>query len=254
MTLDLGSLPRRTVVGAGLASFAMLALVREARALEGPRPISVKRWTDDQQEIAEALAAGRITGVQWAQNVRELARAIDVRELMAFVRTQRIIAAPASGHNDPRKRFVRFVQDGRPRRLAYGTALFDFAPGNVVTPHGHRHMVSAHLIVEGRFRVRNFDRVGDAAGAMLLRSTKDYVAGVGQVSTMCAEEDNVHWFVPFGGRGATFDVVVSGLDPGAPDYVIEPVDPLRAKPGRDGALLAPIISFEESSRRYTARV
>lgn len=246
---------RREMLGAALSSFAVLALVREARAVEGPAPITVKRWIGDQQEIAEALAAGQMKGRQWAQNVRELAAAVDVGELMAHVRKSRITPAGTPFHNDPRKRFVRFLDDqGQPRRLAYGAALFDFAPTNVVTPHGHKHMVSAHMVVEGRFRVRNFDRVGDEDGAMLLRPTKDYVAEVGQVSTMCSDEDNVHWFVPQGGRATTFDVIISGLDAGAPDHVIQAVDPLRAKRRRDGTLATPIISFDESSRLYTAAV
>lgn len=248
-------LNRRAAMGGILSSFALLALVREARAIEGPRPIAVGKWMAGQQEIAQALAAGAIRGRQWAQNVRELAAAVDVAELMAFIRKSHIVPAGAAFHNDPQKRYVRFLDEhGQRRRLAYGAALFDFQPHNVVTPHGHRHMVSAHLVVEGRFRVRNFDRVADQAGAMVIRPTKDYVAEVGEVSTMAPEEDNVHWFVPQGGPATTFDLVISGLDRGAPDHLIQAVDPLRAKRRSDGTLVAPIIGFGEASRRYTAAV
>jgi hypothetical protein len=174
---------------------------------------------------------------------------------MALVRRSRIVPAGAASHNDPQKRFVRFLDDaGEPRRLAYGAALFDFAPGNVITPHGHRHMVSAHLVTEGRLRVRNFDRLRDEDGGIVIRPTRDYVAGAGQVSTMCSERDNIHWFVPVGGPAATFDVIISGIDPGKPEYEILAVDPLRARPLPDGSLHAPVIGFEESSRRYTAGV
>jgi hypothetical protein len=115
-------------------------------------------------------------------------------------------------------------------------------------------MVSAHMVVAGRFRVRNFDRVGEDEGVMLIRPTKDYIAEVGQVSTMASEQDNVHWFVPQGGPATTFDIVVSGLDRGAPDHLIQAIDPLRAKPRAHGTLAAPIIDFAEASRRYTAAV
>ncbi len=236
-----------------IAAFAAVALVREARGAV-PRAGPAARWIDGQQAIAEDLAAGRISGRQWTHEVERLASEVEVAELMAAVRGAQIVAAgPASG-NDPHKRFVRFLDSaGQPRRLAYGAALFDFAPGNVITPHGHRHMVSAHLVVEGRLRVRNFDRLGDRDGAMLIRPTRDYVADLGQVSTMCAERDNVHWFVPVGGRAATFDVILSGLDQGAPDHVIQAVDPLRGRRLDDGSVLAPVISFEESSLFYTAQ-
>jgi hypothetical protein len=246
---------RRETLGAFLASFVAVALVREARAAGARGSASVRRWIDGQQDIATALAAGRISGVTWSAEVERLAREVDVAALMAVVNGAGLRPAGTPFGNDPQKRFVSFLDaEGRSRRLAYGAALFDFRAHNVVTPHGHRHMVSAHLVVAGRFRVRNFDRLGDEAGAMRLRPTRDYVAGTGLVSTMCGERDNVHWFVPQGGAASTFDVIVSGLDPGAPDHLIQAVDPLRARRAGDGTMIAPIIGFAEASRRYTAGI
>jgi hypothetical protein len=242
---------RRTLIGSVLASFTLVALAREARGAASPG--RARTWIEGQQDIAEALAAGRVSGPRWAAEVERLAAEIDVAELIALVGRARLVPAGAPAHNDPVKRFVRFLdEEGRPRRLAYGAALFDFAPTNVITPHGHRHMVSAHLVVAGRFRVRNFDRLRDRGAAMVIRPTRDHVARVGHVSTMCAERDNVHWFVPQGGRASTFDIVVSGLDPGAPDHLIQAVDPIGARRLGDGTLLAPLIGFADSARRYTA--
>jgi hypothetical protein len=246
---------RREAIAAFLSSFVLVALAREARAGATPQGDRVRRWIEGQQDIAEGLAHGRLTGRQWALEVERLAGEIDVAELMAAVDRSEIRTAGAPFHNDPQKRFVRFLDEtGRPRRLAYGAALFDFAPHNVVTPHGHRNMVSAHLVVAGRFRVRNFDRLGDEPGAMRLRPTRDYVAGPGEVSTMCSERDNIHWFVPKGGPARTFDVLVSGLDPGQPDHLVEAVDPVRARRSEDGSLVAPIIDFATSSRLYTSAI
>ncbi len=250
-----GLLGRREALGAFLSSFLLVALAREARAVVPPGEAGVRRWIGAQQEIAEELAGGRLGGRQWALEVERLAGEIDVAALMAVVNRSQLRSAGAPFHNDPHKRFVRFLDEtGAPRRLAYGAALFDFAPHNVVTPHGHRHMVSAHLVVAGRFRVRNFDRLGDVDGAMRLRPTRDYVAAPGRVSTMCGERDNIHWFVPQGGPATTFDIVMSGLDSGAPDHLIQAVDPLRARRAEDDSLIAPIIGFAESSRLYTAAI
>lgn len=250
-----GLLGRREALAGLLGAFALVALAREARGAGRPGDGNALRWLDAQQTIAEGLAGGRLTGLQWAHEIERLAAEIEVDALMRLVRRSRVEPAGPAFHNDPQKRFVRFLDGaGRPRRLAYGAALFEFAPHNVITPHGHRNMVSAHLVVAGRFRVRNFDRIGDVPGAMRLRPTRDFVAHPGQVSTMCAERDNIHWFVPQGGPATTFDVVLSGLDRGAPDHEIRAVDPLAARRERDGSLIAPVIDFGESSRRYTASV
>lgn len=242
----------RRELSALIGSFALYALIGEARAASKTR---MARWIDEQQGLAEDLSAGRIGGRAWSAGVERLAASIDVDELLDELKHARITPAPAASGNDPSKRYVRFLDaEGQPRRLAYGVALFEFAPDNVITPHGHRNMVSAHMVVKGSFRVRNFDRVGDEPGAMLIRPTRDYVARPGQVSTMCAERDNIHWFVPQNGPATTFDVVISGLDAGQPDYDVKAIDPVRGERIGGGVIRAPIIGFDEASRRYTAAV
>ncbi|HET7843979.1 MAG TPA: hypothetical protein VFL14_07500, partial [Xanthomonadales bacterium] len=157
--------------------------------------------------------------------------------------------------NDPAKRFVTFVDErGERANLHYGAALFRFERGNVITPHGHRYMVSAHLVLDGELRVRTFDRAGEDGDALLLRDGRDGIARRGDVSTMSPTRRNVHWFVPRGAAATTFDVVVSDLEPGRKSFEIQPVDILRATSLRDGTLRAPVIGFAESSERYTARV
>jgi len=251
---DLG-LTRRGQLAAMLPAFVLYALLGEARAAARGR-LAPARWIDRQQEIALSLARGEIRPLAWCLEVERLGREVDLAELMSHVNRAQLSSAPVGGHNDPRKRYVRFIDEhGAPRRLAYGAALFDFAPQNVITPHGHRHMVSAHMVVDGAFRVRNYDRVGDAEGAMIIRPTRDFTAGLGAVSTMCSERDNIHWFAPRGGRPATtFDVVLSALDKGKPDYDIKPIDPYGGRSRPDGTIVAPIMSFEASARRYTADV
>ncbi len=246
---------RREQLLAILPAFAAYALLGEARAQAPARGGTVRRWIDSQDEIARALAGGTMSGRQWALEVERLGRTLDVAELMAELGRARLTPAGAGSANDPQKRNVRFLDaDGNPRRLNYGVALFDFAPRNVITPHGHRHMVSAHMVVNGAFRVRNFDRLRDDGEAMIIRPTRDYVARIGQVSTMCSERDNIHWFVPQGGPATTFDVVISGLDAGQPDYDIRTIDPVGGERLADGSIRAPMLSFAESARRYTADI
>lgn len=252
-------LTRRGQLGAAFSAFVTFAMLREAQAPEAQAQvgahISAARWVDRQEEIARALSNGEITARAWMENVRSLAEEVDLHALLALVAASDLRPAPHGASNDPAKRYVRFLDEaGAPRRLTYGAALFDFAPGNVITPHGHRHMASAHLIARGRFRIRNFDRVGDEPGAMLIRATRDFVAPTGALSAMSSAQDNIHWFVPHGGPATTFDVVISDLDPGQQSYEIQAIDPINGVHRPGGVIAAPIIGFEEASRRYTANV
>ena len=158
-------------------------------------------------------------------------------------------------HARPDQADSRFVDDdGRPRMLGYAAAIFWFGADNVITPHAHKHMASAHLVVEGRLRIRTFDRLEDRADALIVRPTGDRVCEVGYAAAMTAERDNVHWFAPVTERAATLDVIIDGLDRAADRYVIQPIDPLGGEHRADGSIVAPLMNFEDSMRRYTARI
>ncbi|HZJ54320.1 MAG TPA: hypothetical protein VFD38_09300, partial [Myxococcaceae bacterium] len=155
---------------------------------------------------------------------------------------------------DPARRLLRYCDpEGRPRAQRYTVALFEFERTSVITPHGHRGMQSAHLVVHGALRARTYDRLGEFPGALLLRPRGDRRLHPGQVSSIGPERENVHWFVPLTPRAATFDVVVTGLDPGGPEYQVQPVDPLGGMDLGEGRLRAPLLGSEESARRYAQR-
>lgn len=255
---DLG-LTRRAQMTGLFSAFVMVALAGEVRAARPTRRMPARDWIDRQAELARVLKAGQLRPATWMDEVRRLAGEIDVAELMAAVDASRVSPPSLPLTNDPPKRFVQFVDEaGAPRRLGFGAALFDFSPTNVITPHGHRNMVSSHLVVGGHFRIRNFDRLRDIeeerGQAMVIRPTRDIVAGVGALSAMSSDRDNIHWFVPRGGPARTFDVVISGLNPGQPDYEIRAIDPLGGRRLRDGAIVAPTMSFEASSAKYRSDV
>jgi hypothetical protein len=248
-------LDRRGFAGAGFAALTLALLGREVSAAAPQRRMPARDWIERQGELARALKSGKIAPLQWMAEAERLAGEIEVAELMAELDKAQITQQALPTTNDPRKSSIRFLDaEGAPRKLGYGAALFAFQPHNVITPHGHRHMVSSHLVVEGAFRVRNFDRLGDEGEAMLIRPTRDTIAVTGQLSAMTPERDNIHWFVPQDGPAMTFDVIISGIDPGEADYEIEAVDPLGGTMLADGTIRAPKIGFEAASDKYTAAV
>lgn len=245
---------RRNFIASTLTAFPVYAALTHLTGLNIARA-DQSPWVTRQQELALSLARGEITPNAWQTEVERFARDIDIDQLMMAIRGARQGKVGRALPSYPFKTSIRFLdENGAPRRLRFASALFDFAANDVITPHAHRHMVSAHLIVRGAFRVRNFDRVGEDDGALLLRETGDRILETGAISTMSTERDNVHWFVPFGGPASTFDVIVSRLDPGEPAYVIEPVDPIGGTRLENGLIRAPVLGFEDSARIYTSKI
>jgi hypothetical protein len=152
---------------------------------------------------------------------------------------------------DPAKTFIHLAEaGGRLSKAAFAAAYFVFAKGQVITPHGHRGMVSAHTIVSGRLQVRTYDRLGRDRDALRLRPRLDTSAGPGFSAAISAREGNVHWFVAEQDGSATLDVIVQDVDANGREFALELVDPRGAQIDSDGVLHAPLLSWEESSRKY----
>jgi hypothetical protein len=236
---------RRDLLGA-FAAYALLGELGLARA--GDRSRSIRSWLDRHEWLATSLAAGDLAPEQWRREVEALGREADVERLIAEA-----LPSPSSQPfpTHPARRLLHYRDaEGRPRMQRFGVALFEFERKSVITPHAHRGVLSAHLVARGALRVRTYDRIADEPKALVLRPATDRRIERGEVSTIGPARDNVHWFVPATERAATLDVLVEGLDPSGPEYLLQPVDPLGGTELADGTLRAPLLSFEESARRY----
>lgn len=243
---------RRAVLATGaFAAFALVEAVGGAKALARQPSRSARRWLEAQEAVAQDLRAGRLRPREWQAAVEALGAAVDRTELLAQIDFDRLRTTFDFKDGMPSKRFVRFPDDAGVPKLSYGLAFFGFRKGQVITPHGHRHMVSAHMAVAGGFHARTFDRVGDEPGALLLKPAFDGAMRTGEVSTMSSDRNNVHWFVAEADGSATLDVIIDGLDPAAPErYVIDLVDPLGGQRRGDGTIRAPRIDWAQSVARY----
>ena len=254
--LPLTTIDRRALIMSALLASPLYALVREAAAAETVKDgrLPAKRWIDRQDELARGLRSGAINPLTWHDEVNRLAREVDVAQLVAEASRAQSPAGEPFMH-DPVKRHVAFLDDeGQVRRLSYAAATFTFGPENVITPHAHQHMASAHMVIQGRVRIRTFDRIESRANALVIRPASDRVGGVGSAAAMTTAKDNIHWFTPAAPSAVTFDVIVDSLDKDQEAYVIQPVDPLGGEHQADGTIVAPLLSFEASMRRYTAHV
>lgn len=226
---------------------ALLAQVIASRQLlAGNASRRIDDWVRAHDDLARKLHAKTIGGRQWQRGVEELSSSIELGEILRGIDFAKL------------ERDFRFTSDGGTKqvlrvsdqRLMFGAAIFGLEKNKAITPHGHRHMVSAHLVLSGKLHVRNFDRIADEETHLILRPTVDATIAPGACSTMSTERNNVHWFVAQTPRAFTLDAVVSDLTEGAPSYAIDLVDPRGGSRLANGDLRAPRIAWKDSVRLY----
>jgi hypothetical protein len=234
-------------------ALCIYALLREARAaIPTSSSIPASRWIVRQDELARGLASGTISQIEWYNAINALAKQVDVDDLSRTIRRATTLSTRTPLGHEPLRRFIalRDEQDVMVH-LAYGVALFEFNANSVIAPHAHKHMASAHMVVEGKVRVRTFDRVRDEEGALIIRPSNDEIADVGHAAAMTPEKDNVHWFASRSDRAMTLDVIVKDLDKGQKPYEVQPVDTINGTVLPDGTIRTPLVSFEQSRKIYS---
>ena len=229
----------------GRAVIALLAqTIASRRLLARGASRVLGDWVRAHDDLARKLHDGAISGAQWQRDVEELSSRVDLAEILRGIDFAKI------------EREFRFTSDGGTKQVVragnqvFGAAIFGLEKKKSITPHGHRHMVSAHLVLSGKLRVRNFDRIADEDQHLILRPTIDGLIAPGAVSTMSAERNNIHWFTALTDRAFTLDAVVSDLTPGQPSFAIDLVHPRGGTRLANGDLRAPRIEWKDSVRLY----
>lgn len=239
-----------------LADLAVFALAAASAPLLHAQPrladaAAVRHWLQQVEALSRRLRDGAVDSAQWRREIDALAATTPLPEFLPQLQFDRALAALRRDGHDPAKTFVTLAEaDGSLHKAAFAAAYFVFAKGQVITPHAHRGMVSAHAVVSGRLQLRTYDRLGRDGDALLLKPRLDTVATPGFSAAISAVEGNVHWFVAEQDGSATLDVIVQGIDANGREFALELVDPLAADIDARGALRAPLIDWEQSSRRY----
>jgi hypothetical protein len=236
----------------GLPTYALLHLLLSHRLFAAPVAPAAGRWLRDLLEAGHDLRGGRLPAVDWQSRVESLFGGVDLGELcrlIDFDALRRRMALP------PDRAAAQAAHlpavEGLPPPGSFATKVFGLQRGAAIVPHGHRNMVSLHLVLSGEVRLRHFDRVGDEPGHILLRPTIDRAARAGDRSSISSQRDNVHWFVALGAAAYTFDVILDSLDPALGyAYRMDYVDPAGAEGAGGGLLRAPRLSFEDAISRY----
>jgi hypothetical protein len=212
---------------------------------------AARQWLQRVEALAQRLRGGAIASADWRRELDALNASTPLAEFLPQLQFDRALRAMRRESKDPSKTFIKLADvDGSLSKTAFAAAYFVFAKGQVITPHGHRGMVSAHAVVRGNLRTRTYDRLGRDGDSLLLKPRLDMLARPGFSAAIGPVDGNVHWFVAEHDGAATLDVIVQDIDANGRDFAIELVDPLAGKPDAGDAIRAPLISWEQSSAKY----
>jgi hypothetical protein len=235
-----------------LPTYALLRHVFLHDLFATPHRAEAYRWLARVDEASRGVLGRRLAPVRWQAEVERLFGGVGLGDLVALVdldRRAREIERPVDRAGAQRVPLPEV--EGLPRPAAFTTKVFALGRDVAIVPHGHRNMVSMHVVLRGEMDLRHFERIEDEPSHLVIAPTIDRVARPGDLSSISSEKDNIHWLRARTDAAFTLDVVVDNLDPSLGfRYEMDYVDPAHAEAVGGGRLRARRISFAEALALY----
>ena len=206
------SLSRRTALRCAGWGAGLLTGLRCAPDAHAGPPVAVPIPTllAELDELSAALQRAEIDGVDWQLRARALLSGVAPDELRAALELDwASITARTQTAGRAELRLEPGELRGSPSSPRFRRKLFALGPGHAIVPHGHRNLVSAFLVLDGRVRGRHFDRLRDDPEAILIRPTEDRSFAPGDCAAISDRVDNVHWFTSLDAPALLFNVSVT---------------------------------------------
>jgi hypothetical protein len=244
---------RRAFLEGGFASLVTASFLETLLAADAAPPAVapiLDGWLRELHSRCADLRVGELPARVWQAEVAALLERVPLEDLLKLIDFERIVKTVTLPDDRATTRDPVFPPLEGLAGSPHIRRVFLMRKDRAVVPHGHRNMASGHLVIRGSLRVRHFDRVADETRHLILRPTIDVESRPGAATTVSDEKDNVHWLVATSDLAATFDVIVTGLDPARPTEFMDFVDPRRGQPLGDGTVRAPRLGADEVFRLY----
>lgn len=237
--------------GAVCAYFLFETVFKRDLLAKSLSPIA-EHWAKQLNEMCLDLRRQSITLVQWQERIETLLSQIELKEFLQFIDFEKLTRQfefPDLGVNTKWVDFPK-LRD-LPAEYAFHKKIFGVQKGRAIIPHGHKNMVSAHLVIKGEFDLKHYDKLEDDGSHLIIKPTIDKMIGAGDASSISDEKNNVHWFKTRSDYAFTFDVIMTNIDPkhGKP-YEIDNIDPLTAEKLSGNLLRVRKLDVEEALKKY----
>ncbi len=238
---------RRTFLGAsGALTFGFLSRDQSALATSS-HDLGLAALTRA-IECGRQLRAGTIENTQWQDLVEAKLQSCSIHDLKQAIALRKLRRVQP---NVKRGAGIMRVVTTRPFLTEEGSDMkvFFFKAKRSDPPHCHFNLVAAHIVLEGRFRVRHYERVREENAGVVLRFTRDRIIGPGDVTSISDDRTNAHWHYAET-DGILLDVQQGRINPQIPIRRRQMLDIDRATKLSGDLFWAPHMSKGAALRRY----
>lgn len=226
------------VIAAGLSQHAFASTIKT----------DMEAWAARIQAECADLRAGVISDAQWRAALADLTARVAIEDILKAINFDRLkTETPFAEKGVSTSRTMLPGLGGK--RLSFTSKMFAIGPGRAIIPHGHENMISAHLVLSGDMRLRQYNKLAREADALLIEPSVDKRIGPGALSSISLTHDNIHWMTTDTGAW-TLDIIMTNIDENMQKaYDIYNLDMDVAVFSGD-VLRAPIISVADALRKY----
>lgn len=235
-------------LGMGLLAVGLVDVLAVTGDLSPIQKSALEHWTLRLEQMCGDLKSREMGLAEWQRETALLLERVPLEELLRdidFATLHNKLELPDLGVGT---RYVRMPRiEGMPARASFISKLFGMRADRAIIPHGHENMASAHLVLEGQFHLRQYDKVRGDENYLWVRPTIESQSLPGHASTISDEENNVHWLIAGKKPAFTLDIIM--LDLGGEEHDIFNLD-MDAGKWEDGMLRCPVIGVEEALAKY----
>lgn len=214
------------------------------------KPIA-HQWLIDLEGLSRDLKKTKLKQAQWQMKAGELFSRVELTDILRTVNFDRLAKRIRLSDDRESVREIKLPQlEGVPADLTYSTIFEALRKDRAIAPHGHRNMATLHLILNGQVHLRQYERLREEPRHLIITPTVDKLCGIGELSTISDEKDNIHWFKGKSEVTYIFNAGIYGVNPSESFTGREYIDPKRGERIKEGEIRVKKLNQQEAFRLY----
>lgn len=245
---------RRQFMKQALQLFALSSTFMYAQNLDAWNATPTKRLEQLFQALEPLTSAylqGNISGMQWIDNLDHMMKTnwnantkSDLLTLIDFERISRTFNFTDKGRASYEVQ-TPIIYTAEHQKI--NTKIIGISQGHNIPPHAHDCMGSASIVLSGKVRIRNYERIENTDNGMIIKPIADQIQTAGQWSSISDSASNIHWFNTIASNVFLLNINVEGIGGKArPGIRIDP----EIKNAHTGFIKANLMSNTDAEEKY----